>query len=100
MSYEPPLKITIPLPHEIPVGRGVNATSKYGGNLRIRCTNKEYDLIQREAAKLDVTLAMFCRWCSTYVAARLADHREAADTSMSAGDNDEYDRNDIRDRTR
>ena len=47
MSYEPPLKITIPTPSEFELGYGVNSTGKRGGNLRVRCTNKEYDAIKQ-----------------------------------------------------
>ena len=89
MSYEPPLKITIPLPHEFPKSYGVDSTGKRGGNLRIRCTNKEYDEIQDEAARINLTLAMFCRWCCVYVAERLKEHREANLTAMSIGEEHE-----------
>jgi hypothetical protein len=83
MSYEPPLKITIPIPSEIPIGRGTNSTGKRGGNLRIRCTNKEYDAIQREATELGLSLAMFCRWSIVHVASGLFVHREVNSTLYS-----------------
>jgi len=91
MSYEPPLKITIPIPMMIPPSRGINATGKRGGNLRIRCTNKEYDAIQHEAELLDLSLAMFCRWCATRVVAQLQQHRQTESTSMTVGEENEYD---------
>ena len=96
MSYEPPLKITIPLPREIEKGFGINSTGRYGGNLRVRCTNREYDLIKHEADKLDISLAMFGRWCAVFVASRLLEHRKANSTDMSVGDEDEFDTTDIR----
>lgn len=89
MSYEPPLKITIPLPATLPKGRGANATGHRGGNLRIRCTDAEYDYVQREAELLGLSLAMFCRWCVTKVATQLTLHRGTDSTSMSIGDEDE-----------
>ena len=89
MSYEPPLKITIPIPNNFPVGRGTNSTGRRGGNLRIRCTNKEYDAIQYEAGLLDITLAMFCRWCAVHVAARLLEHRKTSSTAISIGEDNE-----------
>jgi len=89
MSYEPPLKITITVPMMIPSGRGANATGKRGGNLRIRCTNKEYDSIQHEAAILDLSLAMFCRWSVTRVAEQLYKHRLEQSTNISIGEENE-----------
>ena len=89
MSYEPPLKISIALPTELPKGFGVNSTGSRGGNLRVRCTNKEYDAITHEADLLDLTLAMFCRWCAMQVATKLFEHREASSTSISIGEDDE-----------
>ena len=89
MPYEIPLQIAIPIPTEIEIGYGVNATGKRGGNLRVRCTNKEYDAIQHEAAILGLSLAMFVRSCSTNVAAQLLKHRETESTSMSAGEDED-----------
>ncbi len=89
MSYEPPLKISIPTPNEIPHGFGPNSTGRRGGNLRIRCTNKEHDAIAFEASKLNISLAMFCRWCSTQVAQKLKEHREAESTDISIGETDD-----------
>ena len=86
MTYEPPLKITITTPDVIEQGFGPNSTGGKGGNLRVRCTNAEYDRIQEEAIRLGITLAMFCRWCSIQVAERLQEHREANSTDMSAGE--------------
>jgi hypothetical protein len=88
MPYEPPLRIAIPIPTELPIGYGVNSTGKRGGNLRVRCTNKEYDAIQHEASFLGISLAMFTRWCAVHVAANLLIHREASSTSMSVGEDD------------
>lgn len=89
MVYEPPVKITIPTPSFIPHGRGINSTGKRGGNLRIRCTNKEYDMIQAEAVELGLSLANFCRWCAIQVSLGLIKHRETESNSMSAGDGNE-----------
>jgi len=89
MSYEPPLKITIPAPSEIPQGFGPNSTGKRGGNLRVRCTNAEYDDIQHEAYLLDVSLAMFTRWCAVHVAKQLKIHRDAESDSISIGEDDD-----------
>ena len=88
MPYEMPLRIAIPIPTELPVGYGVNSTGKRGGNLRVRCTNKEYDAIRHEASLLGISLAMFTRWCAVHVAANLLKHREASSTSMSVGEDD------------
>jgi hypothetical protein len=71
MNYEPPLKIWIPIPSDIPKGFGVNSTGKRGGNLRVRCTNSEYDKIQSEAEVIGVSLANFVRWCAIHVAGKL-----------------------------
>ncbi len=84
MSYEPPLKITITIPNPITQGYGPNSTGHRGGNLRIRCTNKEYDAIQYEATKLNLSLAMFCRSCAIQVAQRLKAHRRAELTNIEA----------------
>jgi hypothetical protein len=91
MSYEPPLRIAITTPNEIPKGFGPNSTGKRGGNLRVRCTNAEYDAIQYEAATLGITLAMFTRWCAVHVAQQLHKHRSAKSTSISVGDDDNND---------
>jgi hypothetical protein len=89
MSYEPPLKIAISIPTQIPKGRGINSTGHYGGNLRVRCTNKEYDLIQEESKYLEISLAMFCRYCAVETAKKLREHREGNSTSISIGEEDE-----------
>ena len=89
MIYEPPLKISISAPNEIPQGFGPNSTGRRGGNLRIRCTNAEYDAIKKEANLLGLSLAMFSRWSIVHVAQELKKHRESASTSISAGDNNE-----------
>jgi len=89
MSYEPPLKITIPAPNVFPKSFGPNSTGGRGGNLRVRCTNLEYDAIQIEAALLDLSLAMFCRWCIVQVAQQLKEHRDNNSTDVIAGDESE-----------
>ena len=83
MSYEPPIKIMITTPSEIPQGFGPNSTGKRGGNLRVRCTNSEYDMIQIEAAELGISLATFCRWCAVHAAEQLKKHRDAGSTDES-----------------
>lgn len=95
MGYEPPLKIAIALPNEFPKGFGIHSTGKRGGNLRIRCTNKEYDAVQREATHLGISLAMFGRSCIVQVATMLLEHREASSTSMSIGENNESNSRDV-----
>lgn len=87
MSYEPPIRVAIPTPSEIPKAFGPNSTGKRGGNLRVRCTNAEYDAIQLEASLLGISLAMFTRWCAVHVGQQLLKHREAQSTDMSIGDN-------------
>ena len=89
MAYEPPLKIYIPTPNILPKGFGPNSTGKRGGNLRVRCTNKEYDSIQLEAANLGISLAAFCRWCSVHVAQQLKEHRRIKSTSALIGEKDD-----------
>ena len=89
MAYEPPLKIMIPTPNELPQGYGVNSTGKRGGNLRVRCTNKEYDTIKHEASLLGISLAMFTRWCAVHVAKQLKIHRDAESNSISIGEDDD-----------
>lgn len=89
MSYEPPLKIAIATPSEIPQGFGPNSTGKRGGNLRVRCTNAEYDAVQHEASLLGISLAMFVRWCGVQVATKLKEHRDALSTDMSIGEDEE-----------
>tara|TARA_Y100001973_G_C5195108_1_gene333667 strand:+ start:1998 stop:2300 length:303 start_codon:yes stop_codon:yes gene_type:complete len=89
MAYEPPLKIAIPTPSEIPQGFGPNSTGRKGGNLRIRCTDKEYNAIAYEASKLNLSLAMFCRWCSVQVAQKLKEHRDMESTAISIGETDD-----------
>ena len=91
MTYEPPLKITIPTPSEIPQGFGPNSTGGKGGNIRVRCTNAEYYLIMYEAAKLGLSLAAFVRWSAVKVADRLVNHRITKSISIEAGNEDEQD---------
>ena len=81
-QYEPPLQVKIPIPTEMARRRGINSTGRYGGNLRVRCTNAEYDMVKREAERLDITLAGFSRWCIVHVAQALIDHRKNRSTSM------------------
>ena len=89
MSYEPPLRISISAPNEMPQGFGPNSTGKRGGNLRVRCTNAEYDAVKKEANLLGLTLAMFSRWSIVHVAQELKQHRDKASTSILAGDEDD-----------
>jgi len=96
MSYEPPLKITIPTPSEIPQGFGPNSTGGKGGNLRVRCTNAEYFLIMYEATKLGLSMAAFVRWSAVKVADKLVDHRIQNSTSIEAGSEDEQDTEETR----
>ena len=88
MSYEPPLTIVITTPSLIAPGLGVNSTGKRGGNLRVRCTNREYDAIQQEAMHLNLSLAMFCRSCIVKAAQRLKAHRDNASLNMTAQEED------------
>ena len=83
VPYDPPLKITIPLPTEIPRLRGILATTKYGGNLRVRCSNAEYDLIQQEANKIGLTINAFMRFVGRAVAKALKEHRTNGSTSIA-----------------
>ena len=89
MSYDPPYKISIPTPSEIPKGFGPNSTGRRGGNLRIRCTNAEYDMLAEEAAYLGISIANFGRWCSVQVAQKLKEHRLSNSTAQTVGDNDD-----------
>ena len=75
MPYTVPNKLSISTPNIIPKGFGPNSTGRRGGNLRVRCTNKEYDAIQHEAKLLNITLATFTRWCAVHVAQELLQHR-------------------------
>ena len=85
--YEPPIKITIPIPSYIPYGHGLKATSGHGGNLRVRCTNDERGLIETEAKLLGLTVSGFVRWVSLYAAKALEKHRvtnnESIETEVS-----------------
>jgi hypothetical protein len=100
MAYEPPLRIAIATPSEIPQGFGPNSTGKRGGNLRVRCTNAEYDAIKVEALKLNISLATFCRWCAVQVADKLKEHRDGESTDVSIGDNYDARKRKVRSRTR
>tara|TARA_R110002110_G_scaffold177861_4_gene382399 strand:- start:209 stop:493 length:285 start_codon:yes stop_codon:yes gene_type:complete len=75
MPYTVPSNIKIPTPDTIPIGFGPNSTGKRGGNLRVRCTDNEYDAIKHEAELLNITLATFTRWCAVHVAQELLQHR-------------------------
>ena len=86
MSYEPPLRITITTPNEIPQGFGPNSTGGRGGNLRVRCTDAEYDAMKHEATMLGLSLAMYTRWCAVHIGQQLKAHRDAASTSMDIGE--------------
>lgn len=85
MSYDPPLRIAIPIPSEIPKGFGPNSTGRRGGNLRVRCTNAEYDAIQEEAYRLGISLANFVRWCAVHTSQKLKEHRDSESTEWDYG---------------
>jgi hypothetical protein len=82
--YDTPIKVTIPVPSEIPRARGLNSTIGYGGNLRIRCTNSDYDLVFEEAIRLGVTPSNFARWCIVETAIAIRRHRETNSRSDTA----------------
>jgi len=86
MSYDPPLKIWIPLPSPMPRARGRQSTGGFGGNLRVRCTDEEYMLVQSEAAELGLSIAAFSRWCIVQTANTLKGHRDAGSTNYIAGE--------------
>jgi hypothetical protein len=75
-QYHPPLKIQIPLPSRIEHKKGPHASNGYGGNLRVRMSNDEYDRVKAEANKLEITIANFCRWVIVYSASALKKHRD------------------------
>ena len=84
VAYDTPIKVTIPVPSEIPRARGPNSTSQYGGNLRVRCSNQEYDLVFDEAAMLGVTPSNFCRWSIVQTALAVQEHRLSKSKSDTA----------------
>ena len=83
-NYDPPLKVTIASPSEIPKGFGINSTGKYGGNLRIRCTNAEYDMIKEQAYLHGLSISNYCRWCCVHVAQAMQEHRIEHSNEMEA----------------
>lgn len=88
-SYEPPLQIKISLPSEFKKRFGPESTGRYGGNLRVRCTNEEYDMMKAIAEKLNLSLAMFVRSCAVQTARILRDHETEQNNSMIAGEDDD-----------
>ena len=85
-SYEPPLQITISLPSKFVKTYGPESTGHYGGNLRVRCTDKEYELVRELADDLQISIACFTRSCAVQVARILQKHKLDQHTSMMAGD--------------
>lgn len=72
------ITVTIPIPSYIPKARGRHATSKQGGNLRVRCSNRELALIRGEAKRLGLSTSQFVRWAALRVAEEL--ERQGATT--------------------
>lgn len=91
MSYDPPLKIFITVPGHMPIMRGAFSTAHRGGNYRIRCTDKEYDIIKEESAHLNISMANFGRWCAVRVAEALRTHRLSESTDEVVGEDDDGD---------
>lgn len=89
MSYDGPIRIFIPVPCEIPRARGANSTGSYGANLRVRCTPQEYDRVRQEADALGITMSGFCRWVINHAAEALHEHRRLNLQTDNAGDTDE-----------
>ncbi len=74
-TYTPPIKLILPLPsYSAKLDHNI---STYGGNMRIRCSDKDYDMIRYEAEELGLTIASFGRWTLRYMAIALKKHREA-----------------------
>jgi hypothetical protein len=88
-NYDPPIKVTIPTPGTFTIGYGPHSTGGRGGNMRARCTNKEYELLEQEAAALGITLANFVRWSAWQVARQLHKHRTEQMTSDEIGIEDD-----------
>ena len=88
-TYDPPLKLMITTPSQIPTGYGPNATGKAGGNLRVRCTDAEYKAIQLQAQLLGLSLSNFCRSAILKTAKALELHRLANSTDIQAGDDED-----------
>ena len=86
MPYELPLSITIPIPSEYARGRGINAVTGYGSNVRMRCTNYEYDIVKEVATEMGIPLASFSRWCVVHCAKALRKHKMTQSTDDNAGE--------------
>lgn len=91
-NYQSPIRVTIPVPCEIPRARGAASTGSYGGNMRIRCTTGEYDLVQEEAEALGLGISGFCRWVITHSAKALREHRLNQLKSIGAGEDNDRER--------
>lgn len=76
-----PLRVTIPLPSEIPRGRGRHATGRFGTGIRVRITYEERLLIEQVIGNLDaeMTLSSFLRWCGVHAAQALQREMERTD---------------------
>ena len=63
--------ITIPVPIELPMRRGVESLSHSGRPIAVRMNERDLDILHEEARALGVNRGAFIRWVAVYAAAAL-----------------------------
>lgn len=78
--------ICIPIPSDMPIARGLFATTSMKGNVKVRISVVDRELIEEEAKHCGLeSTGSFIRWCAVNVAKRLRERRLGRDD-----DEDEY----------
>lgn len=71
------LTVTIPLPNYIPRARGIYGTaSKMAGNIRVRVSEMDAELIDEVIEPLGMKRSSFIRFCAVKVAEELKKRQE------------------------
>lgn len=71
------LTLTIPYPSYIPRARGIHAVGKFGSLLKAKCSVAERQLVIEAAAKANISVAEFIRWCAVQCAKEITNVQQA-----------------------
>lgn len=71
-----PMRCIIPTPVYAPRARGMHSTGRFGHNLRVRCSVEDFQLIETEAKRIGIPVAMFVRHCAVFTAEYLRNYHD------------------------
>ncbi len=71
--------VLLPIPMKVTRGRGTNSTNPFGKMVQARITQEDYKLVQKEAEYCGVSVSLFMRWSSVFMARAIRKERDGKD---------------------